>query len=428
MLIVALAAAAIGAQRADPFGETATDLVREPAIGYFTNTATDPVARLKARVDRGELSLAFDAGSKTGYLRAVLDALAVPVDSQVLVYSKSSVQSLYINPRNPRALYFNDAVTVGFIRGAPLLELAAQDPKEGVVFYTVNQSAEGRPAIERRDFCLSCHYGLATSGVPGMLVRSIVTSPTGSTLPQLGNYVIDHRSPFEQRWGGYYVTGRHGAARHLGNALVDRANPEVPAAAAQNLTSLADRFDSEAYPSANSDIVALLAFDHQMRMMNLLTRVGWEVRIAEAADRDAAAVARELAVPLVDYMLFIDEAPLPTGAALNDVNDVIKGTTTFAATFAARGPKDRRGRSLRQLGLAEGRLLRYPCSYLIYSEAFDALPPTARDAVHRRLWEVLSSPTGNDSNPRYRHLSGPDRRAIVEILRDTKGDLPAYFH
>jgi hypothetical protein len=40
------------------------------------------------------------------------------------------------------------------------------------------------------------------------------------------------------------------------------------------------------------------------------------------------------------------------------------------------------------------------------------------------MWDVLS---GKDADPIYRRLSFDDRRAIVEILRTTKQDLPVYF-
>ena len=179
---------------AGQLGDTFDDLVREPAIGYFTAPPADPVARLKQRVESGEVQLTFD--SAQGYLRPVLGALQLSIDSQVLVYSKTSVQSVRISPRNPRALYFDDTVAVGYIRGADYLEFAAQDPRQGTIFYTLDQKPGARPTIERRDFCLQCHYAYATLGVPGMLDRSVVTSPTGLTLPQFGNYVTDHRSPF----------------------------------------------------------------------------------------------------------------------------------------------------------------------------------------------------------------------------------------
>lgn len=397
---------------AGQLGNTFDDLVREPAIGYFTTPPSDPVARLKQRVDAGELQLTFDPAQ--GYLRPVLEALKLSIDSQILIYSKTSVQSVRINPRNPRALYFDDAVAVGYIRGADYLEFASQDPRQGTIFYTLDQKPAARPTIARRDFCLQCHYAYATLGVPGMLDRSVVTSPTGLTLPQFGNYVTDHRSPLAERWAGYYVTNTNAAVGHLGNALATRDDPGAGTAREQKVESLGDRFETNAYPSPHSDIAALMVFDHQTRMTNLIARVGWETRVLEARKDAPASKVRAMAHELVDYMLFVDEATLPAR---------VQGTSKFAERFAAQGPRDRKGRSLRDLAL-DGRLMRYSCSYMIYSSAFDALPSAARAAVYRRLWEVLS---GDDRDARYARLTAGDRRDVIDILRDTKSDLPDYF-
>ena len=403
---VALATVSLGVALAQ-LPPTATDLVREPAINYFRQSPADPVARLQQQLENGSASLAYEP--QLGYLRSVMRALELQRDSQVLVYSKTSVQSVRINPQNPRAIYFNDAVSVGYIRGADYLEFAAQDPQQGTIFYTLDQKPAEKPSLQRRDFCLSCHVSRATLEVPGMLVRSIATSATGMTLPQFANAVVDHRTPFNERWGGYYVTGTHGSMQHLGNALVDRSDPDASHAAAQNVTSLRGRFDVDAYPSADGDIAALLVFDHQMEMMNLLTRAGWDVRVAAAKHEAAAATVRQLAVAIADYMLFVDEAPL---------DSAVKGTTAFAERFSSQGPRDRHGRSLRQLAL-DSRLLRYPCSYMIYSDAFAQLPPAMRDAVYLRLADVL---TGKVREPKYQRLSAADRQAVLEILRDTKSD------
>jgi hypothetical protein len=398
----------------DQLIDISPDLVREASIGYFTTPAADPVAALKADLARGAAHLAFD--ETTGYLPSVAAALHLPVDSQVLVFSKTSVQSRYINPGNPRAILFNDAVAVGYIHGAEYLEFAAQDPRQGVVFYTLDQRRSETPAIERRDFCLTCHNGNATVDVPGMLVRSLATMASGSTAPRFANYVSDHRSPFDERWGGYYVTGQHGSMTHLGNRqLIDRNNPDALVTDdTRNVASLEGRFALDHYLSPHGDIVALLVFEHQMRMMNLITRLGWEARVLAAQDRDSAAPASATVNELVDYLLFVDEIPLPAP---------VRGTSRFADTFQAQGPTDRRGRSLRHLDLST-RLLRYPCSYLIYSDAFNALPPLARRAVYTRMWQVLS---GADHAKRYARRAPADRRAIVEILLDTKKDLPDDF-
>jgi hypothetical protein len=397
------------------FSDVSPDLVREPVIEYFSRSATDPVARLSARLQAGDAALSFDQTS--GYLGSILKALDLPVESQLLVFSKTSVQASRITPRNPRAIFFNDRLAVGYIHDAPYLEFAAQDPQQGTVFYTLDQRREEKPVIERRDFCLSCHNTTSTLEVPGMLVRSIATTPTGTTAPRFGNYTSDHRSPLAERWGGWYVNGRHGPMAHLGNAvLADRDRPDAMMTnETLNAVSLKERFDSGNYPTPHSDIVALLVFDHQMRMMNLLTRTGWDARVALGQKRpDLAELMARAASDVVDYMLFVDEVPLV---------GPISGASGFAQTFAAGGPSDRHGRSLRQLDLS-ARLMRYPCSYMIYSDAFDLLPAEARGAIYRRLWQILS---GADTSARYARLGAGDRRAIVEILRDTKKNLPGYF-
>ena len=355
-----------------------------PAIGYYTQPTHDLVNALNHRIEDGSARLTFDEG--TGYLRSVLEALHVPVESQILVMSKTGIQGLYTEPANPRAIYFNDAVTVGYIRGAPLLELAVQDPEKGVVFYTIEQKSQARPVIDRRQGCLTCHQTLNTLHVPGLLARSIAIAADGSAQGSYSRDDPDDRTPFQQRWGGWYVSGTSGSMSHRGR----------PADGA---------FDSRNYASPHSDIAALMVFQHQVRMTNLITRTGWEARMTGAPPRDAVN-------ELVDALLFVDEEPL---------TDAIAGTTNFAATFAAQGPADSRGRSLHQLDL-EHRLLRYPCSYMIYSASFGALPADVRAAIYARMSDVLA---GRDASPKYARLVDADRRAVVEILRDTLPDFPA---
>ena len=387
----------------------APSLVRNhPAIAYATAPAADPVARLNAKLADGSATLEFDAGP-TGYLESVLQALNVPVESQVLVFSKTSFQAPKIGPQNPRALYFSDDVAVGWVRGGDVLEFIGQDPRQGGIFYTLKQTAGGIPQFERNDAaCVSCHVSEATRNVPGPFVGSVYPAPNGTT--QYGPaYMTDHRSPFDIRYGGWYVTGSHRAARHMGNAIA--VNPADLAAMitpeSVHVRSLAGRFDPAGYLSLDSDLVALIVLEHQAYLANLITNVGWAARLGKDAPITLEAAASEL----VDYLLFIDEQPLP---------GPIAGTTTFADRFAKIGPFDRHGRSLRELDL-QTRLLRYPCSYMIYSEAFDALPDAAKAATYGRMWEILS---GRDADPRYARLTPADRRAIVEILRDTKKDWP----
>jgi hypothetical protein len=422
----ALFAMALGLSAATAFGDLEGMFqggINQPAIEYRTRPATDPVAQLNRRIHNGQVQLQFEPVS--GYLRSVLQALDVPVESQVLVFSKTNKFAPITNPHNPRAIYFNDSVTVAWVRGLPSLEVATQDPRQGVIFYALNENpmdqmlrtVPGRRARFRRDDqCLSCHNSVVTLGVPGMTVRSVFPEPNGRPMAR-SDYTPDHRSPLEQRWGGWYVTGQHGSMRHMGNTVV--TNPEQPesmvTAANLNLESLKGKFDSEGYLSPQSDIVALMVFEHQMYMMNLFTRVGWEIRVAsQAGHKPGGRLLRDTANELVDYLLFVDEPPLTAK---------IQGTSGFGEKFAALGPRDSQGRSLRQLDL-EHRLMRYPCSYMIYTEAFDGLPREALEAIYQRMWRILS---GAERGKKYARFSLADRRATVEILRETKKGLPVYF-
>jgi hypothetical protein len=404
------AAVAVSAQFDDsPFDH------EHPAIAYSTRATTDVVNALHTRVQSGQVNLPHD--ETTGYLKPVLDALNVSVDSQIVVFSKTSLQQRIIQPRNPRVIYFNDSAVVAWVRGG-FIEIAAHDPAQGAVFYRVLGSAVGPPAMFRDNSCLQCHISFATLGVPGFLARSIPSAQDGSALRWLGNYVTDHRSPINERWAGWFVTGRTGTSRHLGNApVVDRNIADVKVEDANlNLADLRSRFDTSGYLSPHSDLVSLLVFNHQLRMMNLLTRIGWEARrLAHEGGSDAAIVSslRDLAIETVDYMLFVDEAPL-TG---------VTGSSRFAETFTARGPRDSKGRSLRDFDLTE-RLFTHPCSYMIYSEAFEQLPAQAKRAIYARLWDVLS---GAVRAPKYSRLSAADRDRVIEILRETKRDLPESF-
>jgi hypothetical protein len=352
-------------------------LDQHSAIDYRGGALSDAVTALAREIKDGKTSLAFDG--QQGFLRSLLDRLHIPVESQLLVFSKTGLQNAHTSPEIPRALYFNDRVIVGYIPGAPLLEIASHDPRQGVIFQTLRQDAWLPGEFARPDRCLTCHVSANSLDVPGILVRSMFAARDGRAMPQLGSFVIDHRSPLAQRWGGWYVTGTHGDARHMGNAFVaDNSRPESAVSdATLNRSTLEARVNAAAYPAASSDIAALLVFDHQGRAINLLTRLGWETRIAAAegpvdfSKGDLDKVLEET----VDYLLFVDEVTLTAP---------IRGVSAFSQTFGMTGPKDRGGRSLRELDL-QSRLFKYRCSYMIYSPAFDALPADARAAVFARI-------------------------------------------
>jgi len=408
--LVLIFAAALGAQsqRRDVFVQSRND----PAIAYDTAPVNNAVSRLAERVESGSATLAFD--QTTGYLRSIMDALQIPIESQTLVFSQTSFQGPLINVKNPRAIYFNDTTAVGWVRGADLLEVAVQDPRQGVIFYQVDQTNGKKAGFKREEQCLACHLTWDTLGVPGMTVQSV------NPLPDENSYVIgfttNHNSPFVQRWGGWYVTGTHGRLAHMGNVpVMPQDKGRLTVRDPRELTSVDGLFDPKGYATPYSDVVALMVLDHQTYMTNLITRLGWEARLAAATPSgDASARVREAAQDLVDYMLFVDEPPL---------SHPVSGASGFAAKFSSQGPRDAKGRSLRDLDL-QHRLLKYPCSYMIDSEAFDALPRAAKEAAYSQLWQVLS---GAEAGRRYARLSRDDRTAVLEILRATKKDLPAYM-
>jgi hypothetical protein len=404
--------APIDAQRAGAFMGSSND----PAIGYSTATLNNVVAE----VNKKTTQLTFEG--RSGFLRSALEALQIPVDSQLLVFSRTSLQRSQINEQNPRALFFNDRVALGWVRGGNVIEVAAHDASAGVVFYTLEQRADATtspPQFKRVFECLGCHLAGDTLGVPGLLMFS-TTRPVKSQefgLPRR----IDQNDSLSRRFGGWLVTGSTGSARHMGNDLA-----ALDGRASRELVSVEGLFDADGYRSLSSDIVAHLVFTHQTGMTNLLTRASWEARAADPSlhppftsspeeEARVAVMMSGIASEVVDYLLFIDETKL---------TDQVRGGSGFAERFSKTGPRDRKGRSLYELDLNR-RLLKYPCSYLIYSPAFDALPPGAKDPIYKRLWEVLS---GQERDARYQSaLSRADRQSIVEILRDTKKDLPRYF-
>jgi len=394
-------------------------------IRYSQTQPNNRVSQLAERLKTGEAKLLFD--EQSGYLRSLLSALDVPISSQMLVFSKTSFQRNRIGPRTPRALYFSDDVYVGYCQEGDVLEVSAADSQLGAVFYTLEQSTELAPRFRRQtDNCLICHGSSQTKEVPGHVVRSVFSDAAGLPVLSSGTYRVDHTTPLKNRWGGWYVTGTHGDQKHLGNLIVrgrlDR--DQVDNSAGLNQVSLDGRFDTSKYMTPHSDIVALMVLEHQTDAHNLITRASFLTRQAthyqqslnrelkEPADRvwdSTKSRIKSAGEPLVEYLLFSGEAALTAP---------IHGTSGFTEEFAHRGPRDSKGRSLRDLDL-QTRLFKYPCSYLIYSDSFEALPNEVKSYVLRRMHEVLS---GQDQSDKFKHLSAADRHAICEILSDTWPD------
>jgi hypothetical protein len=403
-------------------------------INYRSEDLSDPVARLQTQLDQGKATLQYEP--EHGYLRSVLNLLNVPIDSQTLVFSKTSFQYKKISPEHPRALYFNDDVYVGSVHEGKAIEIVSFDPMQGAIFYLLDEHKVDKPIFQRAELdCTQCHIAGGTRGVPGVLLRSIYPTATGTQAPSSKSFITDQESPFRERWGGWYITGKLGNQSHMGNAVVEsdaeQATPQPDPGAGTNLVAFTKPFDASSYLILDSDVVAHLVLAHQTQMHNLITLTNYKTRLAlyaEASQSKEAATSTNHPPPdsvrqqyerpaeqLLRYMLFANEAPLSNSGA-----ERIEGSSSFAKEFSARGIRDGKGRSLRDFDL-QTRIFRYPCSYLIYSESFDTLPEPARGYVYHRLLEVL---TGQDQSPYFAKLSGEDRRAILEILLATKPGLP----
>lgn len=375
-------------------------------IHYRTSKGlVDPIAKLQEKLDNGQAELEYEP--KNGYLRSVLKALGIPISSQTLVFSKTSFQYPYITPSSPRALYFNDDVYVGQVHQSKSLEFVSFDPNQGAIFYILNEHKVEKPRFERSQLdCIQCHVASTTRGVPGVMVRSVLTSASGYPKGGAPVRTTGHESPISERWGGWYVTGTVGQQAHQGNAVIDTAKQPAP-------ISIASSIDTSRYLADSSDIVAHLVLAHQTQMHNVITETNYRYRLGFASGGEQAARQQfeRPAEALVRYLLFANEARL---------DEPVVGSSKYTEQFAALGPRDKQGRSLRDFDLQK-RIFKYPCSYLIYSEAFDAIPSPAKEYIYRRLLEVL---TGQDQSPDFASLSQEDRTAILQILVATKPGLP----
>lgn len=409
-------------------------------IYYRSQDLSDPVALLQKQIEAGKVSLTYDPDH--GYLKSVLALLNVPVDSQTLVFSKTSFQYPKISPDHPRALYYNDDVYVGAVHQGNAIEIVSFDPKQGAIFYLVDEKKTDKPVFQRAELdCTQCHIAAGTRGVPGVLLRSVFPTQTGTLTPRSPSYITDQESPLKQRFGGWYVNGELSKIS-MGNAAVT----DIPAADAPRvpgttptLSPLTTSYDPAAYLAPGSDQVALLVLTHQAQMHNLITLTNYQTRLAlHALTRDPAANPvkvsgtegataldalpeatqvriRKPADQLVRFLLFANETPLGL-----DAKKAI-ASSSFAREFAARGLRDSKGRSLRDFDL-NNRIFKFPCSYLIYNAAFDTLPEPAKGYVYHRLLAVLS---GQDQSPDFANLSAKDRQAILSIILETKPGLPA---
>jgi hypothetical protein len=373
-----------------------------PLAARAAEAPTNSIEALQAKLDAGTVKLTF-AKDGHGWLQSVLAALGVDEDSQLLTFTRSSLQFDRISPQTPRAIYFGDDVAIAAVVEGHVLEILANDAKGGPAFYTLDTAKTDKPHFEREGArCLSCH-SMVNPYAPGWMVANITAIADGTPqFPDVARpfYFTEQSTPFEDRWGGWYVTGTHGAMHHRGNVTAtDLSHPyDLPPAEGQNVTDLSGRVDPHKTLQPGSDIVALMTLEHQNGVANRVAMLN-----ARVATGTSQAEIDKAIDEMVANMTYADEVPLPSP---------VKGTSGFTDTFPKRGPRDAKGRSLRDFDL-KTRLFRYPLSYMVYSASFNSLNP----AVKAKLWQRLYD----------RLRAAPDGPAAIAILAATKPDVPDYW-
>jgi len=356
------------------------------------------------------------------FLKSVLKELNVPVDSQLLVYSKTSLQKKRIFPRYPRALYFSDSTYVGYVPGGHV-EVITHDAELGLVFYLINpdrvnpDKAGSDPKfgynVKRRKDCLSCHVSSKTRDVPGLFIRSVETDDQGEMDFKQESHFVDDETPLEDRWGGWYVTGNWSGISHMGNDFNGESKLE-------KLDSLKDKIEASRYLKDTSDIAALLVLEHQCKIHTILVESKMHYQRAihlenalrlmgsiDEKNSSSMRTAKRSTEEIVESLLFCHEAEIEGYG--------IEGDEAFEKAFTAQAKLSKSGKHLRKLRLY-GRLFKYRCSYMIHSEAFLALPELIRKLTFQRIHEILTA----ESAPKgYEHLKSKEKKAILEILLET---------
>jgi hypothetical protein len=383
-----------------------------PPHNYSSRPLTDRFTKMKGDLEAGRIPL--DRTSEKAFVQSLLRTLGIPASSQALVFSTTSLQLRYITPANPRALYFNEDLYVGYIPGARL-EIVSLDPEAGAVFYIFDVPRGDQPiTTERSSRCANCHVGADTGYVPGLVVKSVVPGPTGGSLVSYRQERSGHGIPFSERFGGWYVTGRHSIADHWGNTIGRMSEGKIQ----RNAITPGQYFDYSKYLVGTTDVLPQLLLEHQTGFVNRVVEAGYRARAALHADGGQLTPAHtaeltEQARLVTRYLLFADEVPLPAGG--------VEGDAVYKKDFLSTRKTAPGGASLKDFDLRT-RLFRHRCSYMIYSPVFTGLPAVMKQAIYRRMGEALNT-TRPDRE--YTYLSAVEKQLIRGILKATLPDLPA---
>jgi hypothetical protein len=383
-----------------------------PEHDYWNRPLNDPFTKIKDDLEKGRMNL--DESSEKAFLESLLKALKIPVSSQMLVYSTTSLQLSLISPRTPRALYFNEEIYLGYVQGGRI-EIVSIDPDLGGIFYIFDIPQSGkRPVAERSRRCMNCHSDEDTHEIPGLVIKSVVPGPTGGSLESYRRAQTGHEIPLSDRFGGWHVTGAEGIGKHWGN-LTGRFTPE---GIVTTPLPPGERFDWSVFPVATSDLLAQLLHEHQVGFVNRVVQAQYRLRTAlkrgsgRLSEEDRSEVSRQVE-ELTRYLLFAQEAALP--------GQELQSDGRFKEEFLADRRLSSKGDSLKDLDLTT-RIFRNRCSYMIYSPVFQNLPAGFKKRIYDRMGEALSA---SRNDPEFAYLRADEKARVRTILKETLPDLPA---
>ena len=385
-----------------------------PPHSYLEWKPKDRFAELQEKAQKGEVKL--DTTNDKAFLTSLLEALNIPVSSQIMVFSASSLQSEIINPRNPRALYFNEDTYLGWVPGG-LVEIIAADPEMGPMFYVFDRLRPGGPVpnVTRSTKCMNCHAGNATRRLPGLIAESLLVSRAGSSLETFRRDVQGHQIPLEDRFGGWHLTGQHNLSHNHANVM------GIPNAGKNQIVPVepGQYSDLSLHLLPTSDILPNLMNEHQMGFENRLVYAIYTVRQLKSEGKGmlgaaAKAEIEERAQELARYIVFADEAKFPAKGMVGD--------PAYVRDFLRDRKVSKAGLSLKDLDL-KTHMFKNRCSYMLYTDTWKAAPKELKERVYYHMALYLREAP----DAQHAHLAPGERVAIRGILKDTMTDLPVWW-
>jgi hypothetical protein len=381
---------------------------------YLEAQPKDRFAELQEKVQKGEVKL--DTTNDKAFLTSLLEALNIPISSQIMVFSASSLQSEIINPRNPRSLYFNEDTYIGWVPNG-LVEIIAADPEMGPIFYVYDRLRPGGPVpgVQRSTKCMNCHAGNATRRLPGLIAESLLVSQAGSSLETYRRDVQGHQIPLEDRFGGWHLTGDHNLSSHKANVMGLARNGKIEKTAVPP----GQFSDLGLHLLPTSDILPHLIHEHQIGFENRLVYAIYTVRQLKHENRGmlggaAKAEIEERAQELARYIMFADEAKFPSRG--------ITGDPAYAQDFLRDRKVTKAGLSLKDFDM-KTRMFKHRCSFMLYTDTWKQAPKELKERIYYHMALYLRE----QPDSQHAHLSPPERMAIRGILKETMTDLPAWW-